>query len=389
MDKQQTQTEDESNALNILLNEDGNSRAEPSNATITEQEQQHEPSRHTSSIEVLQPETNISIQTTEPESHTEPQPESQTQKEPQTDRNDATEPQERKIEPLQPEPQSQSISILHSITAIETFISYMNKRFNLPEHNNLIVLIQRTELNVKGYFSPNSWGVFKHNNPEQECLNLDIEKNIHEISLSSINLIFEPYETIAHEYAHFLNTHLDKYEGNTRNYHTLDFKKRAEQLLLRVEKGIYGFNQTYETEPFKNMVKDFLNEYPEFNDAFKIFQPTDSRIIGIDGNGKPRDKDGNIIKPTPKSPSRLILYTCSCGVKIRTARNKDKPLKAVCGYCNTEFKEVIKDGIKPEPEPSQTEPDNEPESNPDDESNHREPITPTEFNECLNAEVTK
>ena len=147
-------------------------------------------------------------------------------------------------EPSQAEPQKTSIS--PSIAEIERFIGYLNNRFNIKPSNELIVLIQKTEPQIKGYYSPNSWktqkepiaqAVFKHQEPEKE------PNNINEITLSSLNLTFEPFETIAHEYAHFLNSYLDNYKGNGRNYHTLDFKKRAEQLLLRVEKGNYGFNQ--------------------------------------------------------------------------------------------------------------------------------------------------
>lgn len=233
-----------------------------------------------------------------------------------------TEPSQAQQEP------SQAVSIQPSIKEIERFISYLNKRFNIKPSNELIILIQKTEPQTKGYYSPKSWRVFKHQVKEDE------PKNINEITLSSLYLCFEPYETIAHEYAHFLNTYLDNYKGNSRNYHHLDFKKRAEQLLLRVEKGHYGFNQTYETPEFKAMLEDFK---PDQN-AFKIFQPTDNRIVGFNGDGKPVDKDGKVIKPKAKGKSRLLLFECDCKIKIRTARNETKPLKAVCQYCNTEFK---------------------------------------------------
>lgn len=232
--------------------------------------------------------------------------------------------------------EQQQTSIKPSIAEIERFIAYLNKRFNIKPSNDLIILIQKTEPQTKGYYSPKSWRVFKHQAKENE------PNHINEITLSSLYLCFEPYETIAHEYAHFLNTYLDGYKGNSRNYHHLDFKKRAEQLLLRVEKGKYGYNQTYETAEFKQMLEDFKPS----PDAFKIFQPTDSRIVGFNPDGKPIDIDGNIIKPKPKGKSRLLLFECDCKIKIRTARNESKPLKAVCQYCNTEFKQVVKDEVK-------------------------------------------
>ena len=225
-------------------------------------------------------------------------------------------------------------SISPSIAEIERFISYLSDKLNLKPFNNLIVLIQKTEPQVKGYYNPSSW---KHQEREQE------PTNINEITLSSINLLFEPYETIAHEFAHFLNTHLDGYKGNSRNYHTLEFRERAEQLLLKVEKGNYGFNRTFETAEFKQMLLDFKPS-PK---AFKIFQPNDSRIVGIDGDGNPIDINGDIVKRKPKGNSRLLLFSCGCGCKVRTARNENKPLMAVCEYCDTEFKEVVKEPIKP------------------------------------------
>lgn len=248
----------------------------------------------------------------------------------------------------------QSVSISPSIAEIERFISYLNQRFKIKPSNDLIVLIQKTEPQIKGYYSPNSWRVFKHENENSPSQPAD---NINEITLSSVNLTFEPYETIAHEYSHFLNTYLDNYKGNCRNYHTLDFKKRAEQMLLRVEKGNYGFNQTFETEAFKEMIADFKPNPT----AFKIFQPLNPLIVGIDGNGHPVDKDGNIIKPTPKGNTRLNLLICECGYKIRASKSSkahpSQPLKAVCGYCNTEFKaQPDKNDIVGEPTPTENSP---------------------------------
>lgn len=49
-----------------------------------------------------------------------------------------------------------------------------------------------------------------------------------------------------------------------------------------------------------------------------------------------------IVKPKKKQTTKLLLFECSCGCKIRTARNKDKPLNAVCQYCKTRFCEVLK-----------------------------------------------
>ena len=61
----------------------------------------------------------------------------------------------------------------------------------------------------------------------------------------------------------------------------------------------------------------------------------------------PIDINGDIVKRKPKGNSRLLLFSCGCGCKVRTARNENKPLMAVCEYCDTEFKEVVKEPIKP------------------------------------------
>ena len=42
-----------------------------------------------------------------------------------------------------------------------------------------------------------------------------------------------------------------------------------------------------------------------------------------------------------RNTSRLLKFICGCGCIIRTAKNKNKPLNAVCLYCNTTFKEVV------------------------------------------------
>ena len=62
-----------------------------------------------------------------------------------------------------------------------------------------------------------------------------------------------------------------------------------------------------------------LQEFKPSKTAFLIYQ-----------NKVSKDKIG----------SRNLLFTCNCGVKVRTAKNEDKPFKAICLYCNTEFKQA-------------------------------------------------
>lgn len=213
------------------------------------------------------------------------------------------------------EPRAEPLSIKPSIAEIERFIQFLNIRFSLGIKNDLVILIQKTEPNTKGYFSPKSWKLNEQSETQQaepSDLVFKHQNEINEITISSFHLINTPYETIAHELAHYLNT-LNGYKGNSRNYHTKDFKQQAEKLLLKVEKGNYGFNITSETKEFKEM----LNEFKPDENAFKIFQKLNEQRT--------------------RAKSRLIKYSCSCGCIIRTARNETKPLKAYCEYCNTKF----------------------------------------------------
>ena len=196
-----------------------------------------------------------------------------------------------------------SNSIKPSIEEAERFILFLNKKFGLGLQDNLIVNIQDTSINTKGFFMPK-----EHKNHYDNT-----KQSLNYICISSLYLKDKPYETIAHEVAHFIN-HI---QGNTghNNYHHKHFKRVAEQLLLKVERGKYGFNITSETEEFLKM----LEEFKPSETAFHIYQNK---------------------QDTEKQSTRNLLFMCGCGVKIRTARNEDKPFKAICSYCETEFKEV-------------------------------------------------
>lgn len=193
-----------------------------------------------------------------------------------------------------------SNSIKPSIEETERFIIFLNKRLNLGLADNLIINIQDTSKSTKGFFMPKQHK--NHYENKKDALNY--------ICISSLYLTDKPYETIAHETAHFINAmsgHIPK-----NNYHTKQFKNQAERLLLEVNKGKYGYNETKETPAFLELIKEFEPN----KDAYLIYQ-----------NKEDRNKKG----------SRNILYTCNCGTKIRTARNKEKPLKAICEYCNSQF----------------------------------------------------
>jgi hypothetical protein len=195
-----------------------------------------------------------------------------------------------------------SNSISPSIEEIERFIIFLNNKFKLGLQDNLIINIQDTSINTKGFFMPK-----EHKNHYDNTTNA-----LNYICISSLYLKEKPYITIAHELAHFINE-LENHKSKG-NYHTKHFKKTAEKLLLIVNKGQYGFNQTDESPAFIEM----LQEFKPSDTAFLIYQ----------------NKENN-----KKVGSRNLLFTCNCGVKVRTAKNENKPLNAMCLYCNSEFKQ--------------------------------------------------
>jgi len=194
-------------------------------------------------------------------------------------------------------------SISPSIAEIERFILFLNKRFGLGLPNNISISIEKTSPTYKGFFRP-------HLNPEHIT---NEQTALNQIVLSSYHLKNSPYETIAHETAHFINYFQGVKDCSNSQYHNKHFKTTAEKLLLLVEKTKKGYSLTKDSPAFIEMLKEF-SPSPT---AFKIFQ--------------------NIRESKIKKPNRNLLYICSCGVKIRTARNENKPLKAICSYCNTEF----------------------------------------------------
>jgi len=201
-------------------------------------------------------------------------------------------------------------SIKPSITEIERFIFYLNTRFNLGIASDLIVNIEKTTPNKMGFFSPKESPThYAKQDAEQsqikpEPLNL--------IVLSSLYLKTEPYNTIAHELAHYIN-HIQGHPAKN-NYHHKHFKAVAEKMLLSVEKGKHGYNITNNTPEFLALIEDFKPN----KDAFKIFQHITNKKA---------------------KPSRNLLFMCNCGVKVRTAKNEDKPFNAICLYCDSPFRE--------------------------------------------------
>ena len=208
------------------------------------------------------------------------------------------------------------LSIKPSIAEAERFIQFLNKRFDLGVRDDLLILIHETRPNIKGFFRGGGWYQANSENSPFKRQQSNTQ-NIKQITLSSHTLTDTPYETLAHELAHYVSN-IRGVQDCSKNgrYHNKKFKVQAEALLLKVENcGSYGFAFTSETEAFKDMVKEFEPN----NEAFKIFQ--------------------NVGEPKEKPKSRMLLFVCGCGCKIRTAKNVEKPLKALCQYCGYGFEE--------------------------------------------------
>jgi len=220
----------------------------------------------------------------------------QQQTEPSTHKGWSKYPQ---TEPSQTEP-SITNTIEPSIKEIERFLLFLNKRFALGlKFDNITILISQAHPNTMGYFSPSG---FKNTT---QILN--------GIVLNSIYLKEHPYETIAHELAHYHNNQNGVKDCSRNQYHNKQFKKVAELLLLECDaRGNKGYNMTRETPAFLEMIN---NEFMPNPSAFHINQIAKSK--------------------TPKTPSRLYKWVCECGFIIRCG---DRTLQAECKVCNSVFK---------------------------------------------------
>jgi len=196
-----------------------------------------------------------------------------------------------------------SNSIQPSIAEAERFILFLNNKFGLNLPNNLIVTIEGISHKTMGYYMAQN-KIKGYTNTQQD---------LNTITLNSIHLKNDAYGTIAHEVAHFYNNANKIKDCTTNQYHNKYFMQVAQRLLLEVKKGVRGFAYTEPTPQFLTMLN---NEFIPNTQAFHIAQYYTEKN---------------------KKPSRNLLYMCACGCKIRTAKNEEKPLKAVCSYCGQEF----------------------------------------------------
>ena len=115
-------------------------------------------------------------------------------------------------------------SIKPSISEIERFIFFLNKRFSLNLKDDLIINIQTTKPTIRGFFCPAG-------NPA----NYENEKQAINSIIISSNLLKDKdrvYITLTHELAHYLNS--QNGHNPKGNYHTQKFKIECEKMLLLV-----------------------------------------------------------------------------------------------------------------------------------------------------------
>jgi len=197
-------------------------------------------------------------------------------------------------------------SFIPALKECERFLIFLNNKFSLNLTDNYVITINKANKKASGFFMGD-------NHPEHFT---NTTQDLNNINLNTYYLKkSSPYEVLTHETAHFLNHILKIKDCSANQYHNKHFKKQAERLLLLVERTKKGYSHTTETEEFKEM----LEEFKPNKEVFNIFQN---------------------IQESKKVGSRLKLFMCSCGIKVRCAVD----LNAICQDCNTQFiKEEIEE----------------------------------------------
>ena len=191
-------------------------------------------------------------------------------------------------------------TIIPIIKEGERFINFLDEKLNLNLPNSWIFTISKSNKNNLGYFmSKNNKNRFEKGNKALNNINLNL------LNLNNMDV----YEVIAHEIAHFINFNKGLVDCSSNGYHNKKFKICAEKLYLNVSKGKKGYSITKGNDDFKKLLEEF----------------------------KPNKKVFDIIQKTSitlKKGSRLRLYMCNCGVKIRVGSDD---FKGLCLNCDTEF----------------------------------------------------
>ncbi len=195
-------------------------------------------------------------------------------------------------------------SFIPALDECERFIKFLIGRFKLAIPNDYVITINKANKNTIGYF--------KSKDCEDNFINT--EQDLNNINLNTLLIKkCSPYECLTHELAHFINYSNGITDCSSNKYHNKHFKVVAEMLGLEVKKGKRGFAETSESEEFNKMLLEFK---------------PDKKVFDICQNTKAKKKAG----------SRLKLWMCSCGVRVRCAID----LNATCNDCGGDFEEVEK-----------------------------------------------
>lgn len=196
-------------------------------------------------------------------------------------------------------------SLIPAIQEGERFISFLDKKFKLGILEDFIISFHKQRKSILGTFTPKE---------HPESFRYDKEK-FHIITINTIHLKGNPYETLAHELAHFVNEFRGIKDCTANQYHNKKFKLMAESLLLscKEQKG-RGYAHTEPTPAFNEMVD---KEFKKNEKAFEIFQ--------------------NAMDKKNKQTTRNFLFSCSneC-FKVRCG---DKDFDGICS-CGKEFRRV-------------------------------------------------
>lgn len=129
-----------------------------------------------------------------------------------------------------------------------------------------------------------------------------------EIGLDERHVRASPYwevlGTLAHEILHLWQEHNGKPPGpNSRNYHNKQYREKAQEIGLIVDQ--YGHTQYAPGDtPFLNLLRKYGLQVPEI--------PQPEPIV-------------------TKGRSKLTLYQCACGVRVRVGRSRFNAKCLDCG----------------------------------------------------------
>lgn len=138
------------------------------------------------------------------------------------------------------------------------------------------------------------------------------EEEVSEITLAAERLNYSPVETLLHEMAHFANDSLGIADCNSQGYHNTEFKSKAEEYGLNVEKsGRRGWAHTSISPELQKYVDTLKINY----DLFNILRQG---------------------RKSSKAPTKMKKFTCSC-TTIRCATS----LAASCKQCGQDFVERL------------------------------------------------